>query len=715
MNTTDQTDYALDAKRPRIASLNQEYIMCLPGSGLGGVYGGAGRTAQALATRYAEWEGQSADLKKHSTNGVKAKPWENASDQRVFLADALIDTVVDTLTVAFWREMIQASAVNVDASAESGVARTVLRYLMQNKMAMDLSREVELSAQYTHTFGHSLIHVTWDREIGLRKREVTLEDVRNFSEDIYYAVNDPTREEEAMVGLGNLYEAYLAVEVAQLQRDEAPEVASRDLRRYVRELRTEGCTKVSLPYLAKNQPNIRALRPGLDCFMPEDNGDVQRVPVFVRELLRVDEVMARVRSRGWNREWAEEAIKTKGQSMVYDGTKWVSQSSIWVQAQYVEVVTAYTRRIDDDDIPGVYVTIYCPAVQRGEQGDDLVAAHGLLDFEHGLKPVIPLTTEWVARSITMARGIPERAAPAQRLMKVEQDSLIDRASITTLPPRLVPLSQAADDDLFGPAAVIPTQTGKEPKFMQLPQYDGVSEKVVAQTRQDVAIQFGHVTDGAGPGPNAPNLRSQRHLNTFLHAWTEVFTQVWQLCQQYISDGEFMKIVGVPKPDSREIAGRYGVMLAMDVRQLDAEYSLKELEAISQHVVPEDAGGMIDLGALIQMKLAALNPLLASRLVQTKQGASQKVYEGVAAEIASMFLGNPPKPVENDPTAEMQLQFAQQIVQANPKYQEALVSDKRFSALAKAWTANRMQSVAQQKNKMVGRLGVSPDQLQGAAT
>ena len=53
------------------------------------------------------------------------------------------------------------------------------------------------------------------------------------------------------------------------------------------------------------------------------------------------------------------------------------------------------------------------------------------------------------------------------------------------------------------------------------------------------------------------------------------------------------------------------------------------------------------------------------------------------------------------------QFMQQIVQGNPKYQEALQGDERFQALLENYGKNLQQSVAQEQNKMIGRIGVQP--------
>jgi uncharacterized Zn finger protein len=73
----------------------------------------------------------------------------------------------------------------------------------------------------------------------------------------------------------------------------------------------------------------------------------------------------------------------------------------------------------------------------------------------------------------------------------------------------------------------------------------------------------------------------------------------------------------------------------------------------------------------------------------------------------MSLGNPPKLRENDPTAQARLNFAQQILQANPKYQQQAQQDPLFQANLQKYVENLQFSVQQQQNAVTGRLGVQP--------
>ena len=55
-----------------------------------------------------------------------------------------------------------------------------------------------------------------------------------------------------------------------------------------------------------------------------------------------------------------------------------------------------------------------------------------------------------------------------------------------------------------------------------------------------------------------------------------------------------------------------------------------------------------------------------------------------------------------------MQFLQQIVGNNPKYQAQLEQDEQFQQLLQGYAQNLNMSVMQQQNKQVGRLGVNPN-------
>ena len=121
----------------------------------------------------------------------------------------------------------------------------------------------------------------------------------------------------------------------------------------------------------------------------------------------------------------------------------------------------------------------------------------------------------------------------------------------------------------------------------------------------------------------------------------------------------------------------------------------------------DRAGVVDMAAVVELMANMIDPTIRRAVVTTPQAANQKMFDKTMQDIMAMAQGNEVPYVETDPTAERQLQYAQQIIESNPKYQEQLQADERFGELMQKWMQNRQQSVAQRQNSMIGRLGVAP--------
>jgi hypothetical protein len=125
----------------------------------------------------------------------------------------------------------------------------------------------------------------------------------------------------------------------------------------------------------------------------------------------------------------------------------------------------------------------------------------------------------------------------------------------------------------------------------------------------------------------------------------------------------------------------------------------------------DAGGVLNRNRLTEMMIQAIAPEMAQELVMNQAQASQKMYKDVQTDIGMMLLGNEALYQENDPTAQMKLQYAQQILQQNPKAQGALQNDPNFQQLFQNYVKSLQMSVMQQQNAQIGRIGVNPMQQQ----
>ena len=140
-----------------------------------------------------------------------------------------------------------------------------------------------------------------------------------------------------------------------------------------------------------------------------------------------------------------------------------------------------------------------------------------------------------------------------------------------------------------------------------------------------------------------------------------------------------------------------------------DFTFKKLDAISKLIIPNDRGGAVDYSKLTAIAMAAIDPTLAASVLQDQQGAAAKTFQQVNQDVALMSLGNEPQYPQNDPTAQMKMQFLQTIVQGNPKYVQALQGgDERFRELMENYGKSLQQSVVQLgQNVTTGRTGVKP--------
>jgi hypothetical protein len=122
----------------------------------------------------------------------------------------------------------------------------------------------------------------------------------------------------------------------------------------------------------------------------------------------------------------------------------------------------------------------------------------------------------------------------------------------------------------------------------------------------------------------------------------------------------------------------------------------------------DSGGVLNSNALVEMMIRAIAPELADQLIMNQQQASQKMFKDVQTDIGMMLLGNEALYQENDPAAQTKLQYAQQVLQSNPKAQAALQQDPNFQQLFEKYVKSMQMSVMQQQNAVIGRIGVTPE-------
>ena len=153
--------------------------------------------------------------------------------------------------------------------------------------------------------------------------------------------------------------------------------------------------------------------------------------------------------------------------------------------------------------------------------------------------------------------------------------------------------------------------------------------------------------------------------------------MFRLVQEYLGDEELQRIAGISPglPISQtEIQGAYDFAVKLDVRELDSDYVIGKMKPIID-LLPIDTVGTVDRAKLMSIAVSMVDPVLGQSVMSDQRGASQKTFDKVNQDVALMALGNEAAYTENDPTAAIKMQFMEQIVQGNSKYQEALQGDE----------------------------------------
>lgn len=696
--TVDATAQASD--EPDVDNLIREYNDSL--------YNGSSldRLAAMDDIRFCRWSGQTDDGKKHSDprgNGNPAMPWEGASDVRVRLVDRTINDLTSLLITAFQRSILRVSGVTSEDATNAAAAGTMMRWLLEGRHSRELYQEAYLGSQYALQYGWTVFHVTWDQKTSIRRQKITMDDIKSIAE--LQAEKDPNG---VMAKLPDLImdetnDNYLASLLSAVMNN----AKLSDCKKMVKSLREEGTAEIEEPYIISNSPCITALKPYDEITFPQETTDLDRARViFRRTFLTEVEVRAMEKTDGWSKDFIEQACASIGKASMYNDPSLtpvtnVLTTNVWRGRNMIEIVYSYARQINEDGIPAIYYTVFSPQV-----GNKSYAKHELLDYYHGKYPFVGFRREWIRRAIMESRGIPEVSRTDQDEVKAQHDALRDRTAIETLPPMRVS-KRIGTINRLGPAVQVPVTNKDDYTFMEPPAGNpqvafSMIERVEAQHAAYYGLTSKYVEDVRS------QLLQQTLVNSWLSAWTEIYQQVFSLALQYLTPQEKVRICGVDLPSqASEIQGGFDFIIKFDVREVDTNLVMEKLDALTKFAIPLDAGGVIDRTKLIKKVIEAISPDLGKDLIVDSEQASQKMFRDVQTDIGLMLLGNAPQLVEGDPSAQSKMQLAQQILQQNPKAQQALQGDPLFQQLFQTYVQNLTMSVQQEQNKQTGRTGVAP--------
>jgi hypothetical protein len=720
------------------------------------------KQSDAEDIRLAKWDGQSDDGKKWDTNlgnGTPAFPWNGASDVRCYQADEVINESVAIKVGAFWKSDVRVEGVEPSDLGPASSSTRFMEWMRDSSMRQQLQMEVELAAQYEDWYGWCALHTSWDRLISYRWRTIDMQEMAQIADGLQnqpipegedgdiqrnlamfpIVIADPAHEDIAIATTKLLYRTYVNAQLPSgLDETEIPDLSSGKARKIVRELRKEGRAEIPIPYVCRNKPSITALKPWRDIIFPTDTTDIQSARcVFIRQFLTEADLRAAVLSEGWDEEFVEEAIKTKGRLSVWNfqNKSVVNPVSDWTFAQQknnlIEIIYAYHRAVDDDGIAAVYCTSFSANITSGQDGGDafLVGKSGMIDSPSiDEYPLDIHRRESLDRQVMASRGIPEILQTSQREEKVIRDSVMDLISISTIPPLNVYKGTMATRYRFAPAAENMVTPGREPRLLEVPEGGGAfAAQYLTTLRSGVDHYFGRVREDVPP--QLSSMLTEPKVRRFLSVWGNALKRAFCLWQK-MEPEMFQKVTGDESPG--EQSEKLDFIFHFDVAQLNPDMMEKKLAAFSQLKL-EDSPGVMNQAALIQMKARMIDPVMAKLLVMDQGPASQQLFDKVKADVVAMSDGNEATYTDaaKDPSAQSRMQYLSQIIGANQRYvarlspetlqlvgiqpqgpmqmqqgQQQQQVDPLFDALVKKYAENARMGAMQQQNKVTGRIGVN---------
>ena len=647
-------------------------------------------------TRYCIWPGQSEDGRKHAgAMGRQPWPWDGAADTRVRLADNIIRDHCAILTNAFFKSRVQIQPVESMDIDKRTAAEAVLKWLLFQHCLDDLRREVRLAAEFRETYGLAIMAVDWQQTTRTEIKRFTIEEAQMMVQEsqdpnlaaLLEIVMDPLQEETAAELLGQV-----VPELGKVSK--------------VRALRDKGEVEWESPYIFESKPVWTALEAWEDVIFPIQTFSLQRAAfVARRELLNEVELRERAAVEGWDEDWVEEAVKHKGQLKRIHLNLHRTDQFLFEQLRDLIEVWHVFRKENDPKTDAIRVTRSVISYHI----PDKAAVHELLPYAHGMYPFVEMPRERATRPLLESRGIPELVQTAQEEIKIQRDYRADRASISILPPVRVPANRGKFDLVLGPGVQVPERRPGEIGWMDPPRPDAGSIEVENATRFDVNNYFGRMADGVPP--QMAMIHTQEMVDSWLLDMKLCIIQTMALAQQYLTPEEVSRVTGNASlafsASPQDIRGRFDITAEFDARLLDNEALGAKLKYLSEILVPMDSFGVIDRAGLVKYMFQAIDPNMATMLVQDIGAATAAEQEDEQGAFAKIAAGTEPPLKEGGQNAQVRLQTLQTIIQSNPAVQQRYQSDEIFRKMIDARAQAFQFQLQQSQNAVIGRVGAQP--------
>lgn len=675
-------------------------------------------------TRLAVWDGQSADGRKHAEDNADedVKPFEGACDQRVRLADMLVNDEMMMLVMASLFGQTQITPMDAGDIQKVGRLKTLLRWVLFNKLGYRWMKQLILAANYYLADTPALVwlDVRWRVERYLQPRRLTAQELAQM----YVAsAAGGTQDEQALAAMQIAADQFVTLlsskagdeELMGLLQMMFPDVENQRARKMLADLRRDGRT--TFPEVrTKEGVHVQAKRLWEDFYVISGTTDFQTTPViFECEWLTKPQVEAAKLERGWSGDFIEGVLKHEGIKAIDngldEGDSRGTEKETTDYAGLYQVVNAMFTGVNKSGVPGRYAMTFHP---------DVTVAAGemeLMETLNGEYPGHVLQREVLSKWLLDSRSIPELAGADQDMIKLFLDSWGDNAQISAVPP-IVTIGRRTMGRLYiEPLAELQAKREGDYRWLPPPQYPASVVRILDQLR-DMVNEYHGRENIAGNNQVRVQLARQFKTAWWLANLAEIYKQILQLCQIYMSDEELARVLdldGNQVIQTREdIAGMFDVAIIYDPRDLDTEDLERRAAVIKNILVALDRDQVLELAPIVENYLWRLEPALAGRSIKSVDKARASELEDEIQNYLKILGGIEPEMVsDGTQNYNVRLELYQGMKQKNPAIYESLAPDRR--AILEARVQHLAAMVEQYgANAAVGRQG-TPGALAPAAT
>jgi hypothetical protein len=661
--------------------------------------------------RHCIWPGQSNDQRKHARggDGTEPFPWDGASDLKIPVVDEIINHGVALDCMALAKANIRAVAVESNDLAKAAVISNFMRWLVLSQMT-ELPAEAEILANYRRERGIAVLGVFWERRVQKTQKLVSLEEVRAGFPDVAAAIEQGVFTDELVKmmsdGLG---------------------ISAKKARAMIRELRETGTTTVPHTVQSVNRPVVKAYAVGDEIIFQPNTADFQATPfIGINMYLTPEQAREKCISEGWDKDYVEYAIEHCLDAKAESSTAEVNSSTRYqaeriglndfnIAKGRIHFVKSYRRLSDEDGVPGIYCTVFCPTCHTGDsmELDQDYAKHELVGYLHGQYPFIPFPRERLSRLLLDTRGEPEVGGGWQYAIKTEIDARRDNASLSTCPPITHPVGR--EPGRIGPGAKVAERRPGEYGYMQIPPPPTASVEIQERIESMTRRYFGRSTAEDVTGDW--QVKQSQQVATWLNCWKQALTQIFSLYKQYGPDEQFFRVIGANSAEPQrfskaEMDENVDFYLTYDALMTDPESWKAKLDALTTIAQQLDRSGTVDYSKLLQKAFEMVDPILAEDVLIPSDVAAKKEVTETQSDIAKLMAGVDLDVPQMGINAQLRLQTVQNWMQGPPDnpatdVQQKVMGDEQMKKRVERYIKQLQFQIDQQQNAQIGRIGTAP--------